>query len=266
MQKPKEDPQRVAGVRLSRIALTRRRLLRGLWNLSLYTAACTAGRMVLGPGLPSRAEGVDGSVTGRVTDLVTGRPLAGVRLSAAGILAETDRDGHYTLCLPPGIYVVRATHPGYLLRVGGFILATIALFGWSFAGTRMLLRQDGLARREVETQPALPHPEARDQLAQLLVESKLRVLEVDRVDGVARHGNADSHSGDQLLGSIADDRGHPLARTFIGLHPVEVDEPDCRARRVLVRHHRLQAGRAHVGHVLEGERAFAIVPFGARSK
>ena len=51
--------------------------------------------------------------------------------------------------------VLRATHPSYLLRVTGFILATIALFGWSIAGTRMLLRQDGLARHEVEAQRRL---------------------------------------------------------------------------------------------------------------
>lgn len=51
--------------------------------------------------------------------------------------------------------VLRATHPSYLLRVTGFVLATIALFGWAFAGTRMLLRQDGIARREVEAQRRL---------------------------------------------------------------------------------------------------------------
>lgn len=51
--------------------------------------------------------------------------------------------------------VLRATHPSYLLRVTGFVLATIALFGWSFAGTRMLLRQDGLSRREVDAQRRL---------------------------------------------------------------------------------------------------------------
>ena len=29
--------------------------------------------------------------------------------------------------------VLRATHPSYLLRIAGFVIATIALFGWSFA-------------------------------------------------------------------------------------------------------------------------------------
>lgn len=51
--------------------------------------------------------------------------------------------------------VLRATHPSYLLRIAGFVIATIALFGWSFAGTRMLLRQDGISRREVEAQRRL---------------------------------------------------------------------------------------------------------------
>lgn len=42
--------------------------------------------------------------------------------------------------------VLRATHPSYLLRVAGFVIATLALFGWSAAGTRMLIRQDGVSR------------------------------------------------------------------------------------------------------------------------
>jgi predicted metal-dependent hydrolase len=51
--------------------------------------------------------------------------------------------------------VLRATHPSYLLRVVGFVLATIALFGWSFAGTRMLVRQDRVSRHELEAQRRL---------------------------------------------------------------------------------------------------------------
>jgi len=51
--------------------------------------------------------------------------------------------------------VLRATHPSYLLRITGFLIATIALFGWAFAGTRMLLRQDGISRHDVETQRRL---------------------------------------------------------------------------------------------------------------
>lgn len=45
--------------------------------------------------------------------------------------------------------VLRDTHPGYLLRATGFLLATASLFAWAAAGTRMLLRQDGISRREV---------------------------------------------------------------------------------------------------------------------
>lgn len=57
--------------------------------------------------------------------------------------------------------VLRATHPGYLLRITGFVLATLALFGWSFAGTRMLLKRDGLSRRAVGAQRRLAW--ARDE-------------------------------------------------------------------------------------------------------
>lgn len=44
--------------------------------------------------------------------------------------------------------VLQATHPSYLLRVLGFLMATLTLFGWSIAGTRMLLRQDGITRQQ----------------------------------------------------------------------------------------------------------------------
>jgi predicted metal-dependent hydrolase len=50
--------------------------------------------------------------------------------------------------------VLRATHPSYALRLLGFLLASLALFGWSFAGTHMLLRQDGLGRAELRAQHA----------------------------------------------------------------------------------------------------------------
>jgi len=48
--------------------------------------------------------------------------------------------------------VLQATHPSYLLRMAGFALATLALFGWSWAGTRMLLRQDGISRAEARAE------------------------------------------------------------------------------------------------------------------
>jgi len=42
--------------------------------------------------------------------------------------------------------VFQACRGGYALRLLGFALATLALFGWSIAGTRMLVRQDRLDR------------------------------------------------------------------------------------------------------------------------
>lgn len=51
--------------------------------------------------------------------------------------------------------VLRATHPSYLLRITGFVIATIALFGWAFAGTRMLLKQDRITRDDVAAQRRL---------------------------------------------------------------------------------------------------------------
>lgn len=46
--------------------------------------------------------------------------------------------------------VLRATHPSYLLRITGFLIATVCLFGWTFAGTRMLIKQDRVPRAVFE--------------------------------------------------------------------------------------------------------------------
>lgn len=43
--------------------------------------------------------------------------------------------------------VLQRTHPSYLLRIFGFAVATVFLFLWTIAGTRMLLRQDRIGRR-----------------------------------------------------------------------------------------------------------------------
>lgn len=48
--------------------------------------------------------------------------------------------------------VLKEVHPSYVLRVLGFALATLILFGWTIAATRMLLRQDGFSRAEVAAQ------------------------------------------------------------------------------------------------------------------
>jgi len=43
--------------------------------------------------------------------------------------------------------VLQASSPSWLLRIAGFALATLSLFGWSAIATRMLLRQDVEAGR-----------------------------------------------------------------------------------------------------------------------
>lgn len=43
--------------------------------------------------------------------------------------------------------VLQATHPSYLLRIVGFLIATVTLFGWTGYATRMLVRQDKIPRK-----------------------------------------------------------------------------------------------------------------------
>jgi predicted metal-dependent hydrolase len=42
--------------------------------------------------------------------------------------------------------VLQATHPSYVLRITGFLIATVCLFGWAIAGMRMLVKQDRISR------------------------------------------------------------------------------------------------------------------------
>jgi len=48
--------------------------------------------------------------------------------------------------------VLQATSPSYFLRIFGLLLATVSLFGWSIAGTRMLIKQDLAAGRITKSQ------------------------------------------------------------------------------------------------------------------
>jgi hypothetical protein len=44
--------------------------------------------------------------------------------------------------------VLQKTHPSYLLRIAGFLLATLVLVTWTVSASRMLLRQDGISKAE----------------------------------------------------------------------------------------------------------------------
>ncbi len=162
MQRPAQDRHHLDTMRpVPCHSLSRRRLLRRLWDLSLYAAACAAGRCALSPDLRVWAEGAGSVVHGRVVDLVTEQPLAGVRLSAMGAVTETDEDGRYTLRLPQGVDQVRATHPGYI----------------GMTRARIRLGADGGQLPDWEMIPTAP-----DEAAQAVIEEKQRAYTWDRSD------------------------------------------------------------------------------------
>lgn len=45
--------------------------------------------------------------------------------------------------------VLRASRISWFVRVTGYVLATVILFAWAGAATRMLLRQDGIGRKQI---------------------------------------------------------------------------------------------------------------------
>ena len=57
--------------------------------------------------------------------------------------------------------VLREVSSSYLLRISGYLFATISLLFWMLSGTRMLLRQDGVSKREAKRM--LADLENRDQ-------------------------------------------------------------------------------------------------------
>ncbi|MFI1094777.1 carboxypeptidase regulatory-like domain-containing protein [Streptomyces sp. NPDC020917] len=82
---------------------------------------CHAGPGYDGPtglgtpnGLAAFRSGPSGTVEGTVTDGTT--PLASAKITAGDITAMTDRQGHYTLTVPPGTYAIEASKFGFLTR------------------------------------------------------------------------------------------------------------------------------------------------------
>lgn len=58
--------------------------------------------------------GLNGSITGRVTERSTGQPIAGCRVSVIGVAdTTTDDDGIFRLELPPGVYDVEISAKGF---------------------------------------------------------------------------------------------------------------------------------------------------------
>lgn len=72
--------------------------------------------------------------------------------------------------------VLRAAHPGQALRLAGFLLATLALFGWTLAGTRMLMRQERVGHAELWRQRRELRRRDAGRLPRMLLEGGKRYL------------------------------------------------------------------------------------------
>src|SRR5512146_1321734 len=62
---------------------------------------------------PVCAQGTDGTVQGRITDAATQQPIAGATVTAGRRTALTQVDGHYSLTIPAGTYMLEARTIGY---------------------------------------------------------------------------------------------------------------------------------------------------------
>jgi hypothetical protein len=84
---------------------------------ALLAAIATAGFAGLAVSTPAQAApevpAQVGTVAGTVTDMSTGRPVAGVSVTAGTTTEITDAVGHYNLTLPVGTYEITASKHGY---------------------------------------------------------------------------------------------------------------------------------------------------------
>ncbi len=70
------------------------------------------------------AQGMVGAVAGRVTEKLSGRPVAGVTVFAGGREAKTDDEGNYRLEVPAGEYNLRFSAPGFVETITSQITVT----------------------------------------------------------------------------------------------------------------------------------------------
>jgi len=80
------------------------------YESSSETINVTAGETILNFNLTS----IVGTITGTVTDSLTGEPIPTANVTANGYSATTDTDGNYNIAnMPPGNYTVTASADGY---------------------------------------------------------------------------------------------------------------------------------------------------------
>jgi hypothetical protein len=100
-------------------------------------------------GLPSLAAATDvfpaSSVTGRVVDAITDRPIAGAQIEAGGTAVVADDAGHFGLQLPPGTWILNASANGY---TAGHVNAEIQ--DGRRVDVAIFLVPEGLFREQVE--------------------------------------------------------------------------------------------------------------------
>jgi predicted metal-dependent hydrolase len=75
--------------------------------------------------------------------------------------------------------VLQATHPSHLLRVTGYVIATLLLFGWTGFATRMLLRQERLSRTEIATERRRMRAQAQPAVLRTVRQSALAYFRRD---------------------------------------------------------------------------------------
>lgn len=129
-----------------------------------------------------------GTVTGRVTDARTARPLSGAQISVAGVsqAAVTRADGSYSLTLTAGVYTLRVTRSGYVAASDTIEVADEKTATQDFALEPFtpVAASDSLS--VVLTVPGITGEEG-DQLCRNNLDTFVGTVRVGRVDGSRAH-------------------------------------------------------------------------------
>lgn len=142
------------------IRLTRKALLKSTAMLATVFAISNVQRLL---GLGDRAQASDTSVTGRATDVLSGRPLAGASVSATpgDRQTQTDGQGAYQMALPPGRYEIRIAARGYI----GMSQTRLDVYAGQVRSIDFALIPEGLSASEQEAAQARVLPAPASQAA-----------------------------------------------------------------------------------------------------
>jgi len=193
-----------------------------------FTLTLTVGLLLLVFSGLQAGTGLSGEISGRVTDAVTGDPVAGawVAVSETNVGAETDSLGYFTIDnLAPGIYTLIVTHPEYGTFRGMAPKRVKVADGTTAVADVQLTRVDKDESMRGSSQPAdITANEPLSEIAktQLYDAARLQRREKKTAETLSQKSATDEHEISTRIGRI----GMPLPLPPVPRTKVSFEEED----------------------------------------